>query len=207
MRNFLRVVVKDKHYVFVALFFLLLQTFLIYANWNVERYYMYFWYCNHILVLFALAFYFKKKQAIKALIAAGLVGQIGWALDFFSFVFFGSHILGSTSYVFEITQTPVFVATILVHLLSSFIALLFTLDIQPKVKTLFYASVYWVVLYLILLLFTTPIGNPNCVYALCGFEHVTIPFYEFLWPFLAFFVVTLPGYYIQFYLNKWYDRR
>lgn len=203
-KNVINKVIKEENYVYVAVFFLLLQSFLIYANWDVERYYMYFWYCNHILIFFAIALLFKKKQAVKALVAAGLIGQLGWSIDFLSFFILGDHIMGSTAYVFEIQQRPVFIATILVHLFSSFVALLFTIDVKPKMRTLLYASLYWTGLYLVLLLFTTPIGNPNCVYALCGFEDVHIPFYKFLWPFLAFFLVTLPGYYLQFYLYKWY---
>lgn len=194
--------VKMKHR-FVAGFYLVLQLLLIWFNWGSDVDGLYVWYCNNVLLLFALSFYFEKYQVVKGLINVGFLAQLIWVLDVLSFVLFGNFLFGFSDYLFNLEHTALFVTTILIHVFSSFVALYFVFDKETKKESLMYSFFYVLALYFLVLLFTNPQSNVNCVFEICGLEEVIIiPFYTYLWPFLTFLVFALPTYYFQNYLSR-----
>ncbi|MFT4326768.1 MAG: hypothetical protein ACMXYK_04660 [Candidatus Woesearchaeota archaeon] len=123
--------------------------------------------CHHIPLLFAIGFFLKKDQFIKGLIHIGLIGQVLWIIDYMSFIFTGSHIWGFTDYMQNITSIVYIIMILIVHFLSTFLALGFVYKIKPERKSIIYSVVYGMILYIIILLFTRPERNVNCVFEFC----------------------------------------
>lgn len=186
----------------VASVFLSLQLLLVFANWGSEVDGLYLWYCNNVLFLFALAFYFRWYQFIKGLINVGFLGQLVWLVDVASFFFFGEFLFGFSEYLFDMENAFLVATTFIIHICSSFLALFFVYDKKTRVSSLYVSAAYVLALYGLVLLFTDPASNVNCVYAVCGLEdELTIPFHVFLWPFAVFTLFILPVFGLQYLLS------
>jgi len=72
----------DNKFILIGFFFLFLQFFVFWGNYMLDRYDVFFWFCNHTPLFFAFAFFLKKRNVIKGLINVGFLGQFAWTLDF-----------------------------------------------------------------------------------------------------------------------------
>lgn len=187
----------------VGAYFLIIQVLIIIMNLQFTHQGVFFWFCNHVPFIFAIAFFFKEVQIVKALISVGFIAQILWIIDFLGKLLFDIFVFGFTAYVFDLSGL-LLVTVILVHFFSTTVAIVFsaTEDILPK--SLWYSAAYIVVLYVSTIVFTASQYNVNCGYALCGFEELSIPYYTIIVPFVAFVVLVIPGYYLQKGLTQLY---
>lgn len=160
------------------------------------------WYCNHLPILFALAFLFNRMQVVKGLLSAGIVAQVAWTLDLVSMLFFEFPLFGVTGYVFE-GLTLGTVLSVLVHTVVPAAALLLSWNVVPRTFSLIVAAVYSAVLWGVSVAFVDPAHNVNCVWETCVFPGL-IPseIYPYLWPLLMALFVILPGHLLQVALAR-----
>ena len=177
--------------------FLCIQMFIYIVNIGAYDFSFYYWYCNHIPILFSIAFFLKQYQLVKGLIHVGLIPQIMWVLDLTLYWLFSFQLFGFTQYFFELESTLQIISTLFIHIFSSSLAFLFTLNINPNKKSLYFAFGYVSILLLVTLTFTQVEQNINCVHEICGLEELTPPLYTWLFPFLTFIIMILPSYYLQ----------
>jgi hypothetical protein len=194
--------IENNKYFLIGLFFLFLQLFVIWGNYSAQRYDVFFWFCNHTPIIFAFAFFFRSKDLIKALINVGFIAQFLWSLDFFFKLFFNFYIFKVTRYVFEDSHGIIVLVPILIHVISTNLALYFTYKKRPNLKVLFYSLIYIMFLYATTLSYTLEERNVNCVYLLCGATNLTFSSYTYFWPVLLFFVVVFPTHGIQYLIYK-----
>ena len=192
-------------YKLAGFFFILLQVFVILGN-SID-YNVYFWYCNHISLFFAVAFFMKNNDMIKGLINVGFILQFLWAIDFIIALFFDVYIFNVTRYVFEDLSGIATLVPIFIHLLTTNVALYLTYDKKPTRKALIYSLIYMIFLYGITLLFALPSRNINCVYEICGLTSLTFPGYTLLWLAIVFLVIVLPTQGIQYLLYKYKSKK
>ncbi len=190
---------KSKYFI-LGIYFLFLQFLIFFFNYRFVDFNVYFWFCNHIAVILAFAFLFKKYQFIKGVISVGLIPQLIWVVDFLLLYFLDITLFGVTSYVFDL-QGFAFATTVVIHFFSTFVALAFTYKEPIKKESIYYGLAYGFLLIISTLLFTDKDYNINCVYYLCGFENLTIPFYPYYMPFIGIILLVFSGYYIQKWLR------
>lgn len=192
--------VESNKFKVLASFFLILQLTAILVNGFSEKFDVFYWFCNHTPLIFAFAFFFRKKSVIKALINVGFIAQFLWTLDFLSKSIFNVYIFQVTRYVFEDIPGIYVLIPILIHVLSTNMALYFTYKKKPSLKILFYSLVYLIILYAMSLSFTDSVDNVNCVYEICGATQLIFSSYTYFWPVIVFFGIVLPTQGIQYLL-------
>lgn len=193
---------KSNKYLWIAIFFLFIQIIVIVRN-SLESYYSYFWYCDFVAIIFAFAFFFKKLHLAKALINFGLVVQIIFLGGLFYKLFFKNIFLGD---IFTFTTLNLFLvlSTVLIHL-STTLGLIFSYQIKPEKKTVYYSLIFVLIVYFVTLIFTKSSGSVNFVYSIpMTFRalFMWIPFYTELWVLVTFIVVILPTQALQYLLWK-----
>lgn len=194
---------KNRYYL-IGFFFLFLQIFVIWGNYTAERYDVFFWFCNHTPIIFAFAFFIRSNDLIKGLINVGFVAQFLWTLDFLSKLFFNVYIFKVTRYVFEDLNGIGVLIPIMIHVVSTNLALYFTYKKRPNMKMLFYSLIYIIFLYGATLTYTLQERNVNCVYLICGATNLTFSSYTYFWPVILFFVIALPTQGIQYLIYKFH---
>lgn len=202
--NFLKL---DK-FLYLGLFFLFLQFVVILGSFRTDTFDIFFWFCNHTPLFFAIAFFIRNMNLIKAFINVGFLIQFLWFLDFLFALLFDFYIIGMTNYVFEDLVGFTILIPILLHIFSTNVALIFTFKEKTNYVVLFYSFFYLSFLFFLTFLFTSPENNINCIYEICEFESLTFPFYTYLWVPVMFFLIILPTFYFQkllyyiYYLKK-----
>lgn len=184
------------------MFFLILQFFVFLGNYNSERYDVFFWFCNHTPLFFGLAFIFKKTDIIKGLINVGFLGQFIWTLDFFSKIFFDTHIFKMTMYVFEDPNGLWVLLPIGIHIFSTNVALYHTYKNETTSDSLLISLLYILFLYFSTILFTIEENNINWVFKIGAIINISFDYYTSLWPAMVFFLLVIPTYIIQKILYK-----
>ena len=174
---------------------------------NSESMVFYFWYCNHIPLLFSIAFFFKQYQVVKGLIGVGLIPQILWILDLTLYGLFSNELFGFTHYFFELESIAQMVSVLIIHIFSSLLAFLFTISSKSNKNSLYISLVYILLLQIITLIFTDPSLNINCVQEICGIENFTPPLYSYYFFILTFVVMVLPAYVLQILAFNFYENR
>jgi hypothetical protein len=94
-----------------------------------------------------------------------------------------------------------FSTTLLFHLSTTF-ALLLTYKIRPNLWTINYSILVVVGVSLVSMIFTPYGSNINQIFAQWEFIPFHIPYYIYLWPFLAFACLVLPTQSFQYLLYK-----
>lgn len=181
----------------VAIYFLFVQILIIYGNINTNTYDIFFWFCNHTPILFSIAFFLKNIDIIKTLINIGFLIQFIWFLDLLSKIFLGFHILGITEYLFLRENLLANSISVIIHLFTTSIAILFTYKNKTKNIVLIYSFIYLIFLYFSTLIFTQVENNINCLYLICSLESLTFPFYNIFWILIMFVIIILPTFYFQ----------
>jgi len=193
--------IKENKHIIIGTFFLILQVIAIIRNrFDYENL---FWFCNFAPILFAIFFYSKKMQAVKAVISITLIINLFFLADFFSSIFFNYGIFGQVQSYFK--EGFLFItATLLMHL-TGLIALSLTYKIKPKTKNLSYSALLIAFTYLMTIIFSPRNSYYNYIKGTRpGYFHPNIPYIiiTVLWPILMFFIIATSGYYIQYLLYK-----
>lgn len=197
---------KEKnHYALVGIFFILLQFAIFIADVNLENYGNFFWFCNHAPLLFAIFFFMKKPELIKALVNIGFLFQFAWVIDFLSTIYLKVSPLGVTQYIFEGKMGWFVLVPILAHIFSTNLAFFLTYNHKPNSKILFYSIFYGFVLLISTTLFTSPQENVNFINSALGVSQQSFAGYPYLWLFVLFFGIILPTHGIQ-YLVYWFHK-
>lgn len=206
-KHFRKWVKKDNNlYFLLGAFFLIMQFFIFFGNYRTDRYDVFFWFCNHTPLFFAIAFFLRKDDFIKGLINVGFLAQFVWTLDFLSRILLGVHIFNITEYIFEDPNGLWVLLPIGIHIFSTNLALYFTYKKKPKTYALFYSMIYVLFLYSTTLTFTVVQNNINWVFKPEGLN-MLIPYYTGLWPFIAFLLLVIPTHAIQYGLYQLSKRK
>lgn len=187
-------------YFLLGTFFLILQILVLYRNYYISEAISIYFFCNHILIILSIGFYLRNIKIINAIICVGLIPQFMWLIDFFSSLL-GFNLFGYSSYIFG--QTKIMgVITFLIHI-STFIALIFTLNEEKiHIKSLIYASSYVVLIYFLTELFTPIESDINCIYNACNISWLNFSYYTNLWIPLIILIIIIPTYLLIRKLEK-----
>lgn len=181
---------KRIHAVLPTVFFLVVQIFIFFEFYRSPKAASdIFWYCNHISLLYMIAFALRRTQMVIGLMCVGIVIQLLWLVDFIGHLF-GINIMNAADYMFVGSFDYIKIVTLVVHMLIPGAVLYWIGGIQPKVHALGYAFLYIVPVYILTLLFSTRPENINCVFAPCA-AFVPHAVYVALWPVYAFGVTAL----------------
>lgn len=183
-----------------VLLFLGLQLLTLVAFSAPERQYLFFWYCNNVLVLLAIAFYYNNIQLVKGLSYVGVLTQLYWLLDFV-FNLLGFHLSGTTDFVFTESHLLSTIATVIVHVVSPLAVLALTARVMPRPVSLLYAWGYTVALFVVTLFFTTPGRDINCVFSACSPTAWYGWWDPYLWP-VALLGMTVIAYGLHYGLYR-----
>jgi hypothetical protein len=190
-----------KDYTFLAIVFLIFEVVALVRDYFSYRSMLHLlWFCNYAPLLLAVAFFFKRKDFIKAIINVGLVVQTVFLFIYVALMTTGRFeyrglSLGMSPSLFVIT-------TIIIHIVI-LVALYVTYQEKPTRRSLYLSFAILLFMYFSVILFAPPENQINLVYSYGNIIKIDIPFYTFLWPILAFILIVLPSYWIQ---NKLYER-
>lgn len=188
---------KFDKYFYLGLFFLFLQLVVILGSFRTDNFDIFFWFCNHTPLFFAIAFFIRSVSLIKAFINVGFLIQFLWLVDFLVALIFDIYAIGMTRYVFEDLVGFYVLVPILIHIFSTNVAFIFTFKEKTKNIVLFYSFIYLVFLFIFTFIFTSPENNINCIYEICEFEDLTFNFYTYFWIPLMFIFIIFPTFYLQ----------
>ncbi len=148
-----------------------------------------FWYCDHISLLYAIAFWRHRLALAAALMYVGIIAQVAWIVDFFGHLM-GVNIFNLTNYMFQGDLTWLKLTAVLAHTAVPIVIALWISMRRPVSRSLLYAFDYIIALYAISLLFTPVSENINCVFAPCS-PLVPAWNYMILWPAYVFVLVLI----------------
>jgi hypothetical protein len=192
---------EGRIYLLAGIFFILMQINVLLRN-NGD-YKNLFWFCNFASILFAIAFFARKTQWIKAIISVSIIPQIFFLIDFLSSLFFKVGIFGQVQPYFQ--ENILFILTTVGLHLTGFLAIALTYKTKPNKKTLPSAMGIILLTYLTTILFSPSNWYYNYIYGTRpGYISSPIPFkiITILWPIITFIVLVLPGHYLQLALYK-----
>lgn len=187
-------------YFILGTFFLILQILVLYRNYFISEAISIYFFCNHILIILSIGFYLKNIKVINAIICVGLIPQFMWLIDFFSSLL-GFNLFGYSQYIFN--QSLIMgLITFLIHI-STFVALVFTLN-EEKIhfKSLIYASSYVVLIYFLTIVFTPVENDINCIYNACNISWLNFNYYTYLWIPLTILIIIIPTFLLIRKLEK-----
>jgi hypothetical protein len=189
----------QKNYFWIGMFFLFVQILVVVRNYF-AHYLNFFWFCDFVPILFALAFFFKKEQIVKAIVNFGLLAQI-------SFLILLTMGRFSSELIFSPFLNFVYVlGSILLHL-SVVLALVLTYKIKPKLQTLYFSIVLIIAIYFMTLIFTFPADNINDLQFPGDLIKLHTLYFTLLWPVLTFVLLVLPTQHLQYLLYKFSIRK
>lgn len=176
-----------KVYLYIAIFFIALQV-LVFARNYYSDYMYFFWMCDFIPAIYALAFLTKNTQLIKGVINISFLPQAVYVSNFIYKTVLD--LMGYATLNYTLFYT---ISTIVMHLATIYVLIL-TFNLKTKKESLYYSFVFLVLIYVIMLFFTPIELNINYVFTLdkLGFDG-----YSFLWIPIVFFFIVIPTYYMQ----------
>ena len=188
-------------YKYLSLYFILIQILILIRNYLLNENILFYFYCDHIAFLLAIAFFIKNIPLIKALISTGIIAQTIYLTNLLTNLIFNFQIINlSTEYL---TYSPLILAiTIIMHISTILIALAFTYKEKNNIKSLKYAFIYTIALYITTILFTPVKYDINCISNACGMSFFQFNQQKLFWPIITFTLLTIPGHYFQEFLYK-----
>lgn len=163
-----------------------------------EHFSQLFWFCNAVLYLLAIGFYFESSVILTGILLGALVVQIPWVLDFLVQLFFGYKLFGVASYMLEYGFNNVRFYVELDHLL------IIPLSIYAIRKTVFhkrgwiFAAVATTMLNTGAYLFSSQIDNVNCVFYSCFSDKIIAKEHPFVYMITWTFSIIV----LMYILNK-----
>lgn len=195
----------DKYY-FWALFFLSIQILVLIRNYIQEDNLKIFYLCTHIALLLSIAFFLKNIPLIKSLICVGLPLQLLYVLDLIPNLLFNFTITEWTNYVLNYNPFELTI-TILMHFLTTFIAILIVYKEENKKISLLYSFIYLCLLYSTAYFFTPISYDTNCIHNSCNLEFLQFENNLIPWFLINIFIFVIPMYYLQEAIYKLYKRK
>lgn len=181
-----------------GLFFIVCELFILSALLpNPDLRIFLFWSCNNFCILLAIACFRRNMQMVMGVSYLGLVTQLFWISDFTS-SWVGFNISGISDYIYEEGFTYANDVSIFVHLIIPIVILAFTFKVKPALRSLIYAFIYTIAIYVISFVFTPPIEDINCIFNGCG-NGQYVPYNTYLWLFYAS-VSVLGSYLIHLFI-------
>ncbi len=139
-----------------------------------------FWFCNHISLVYAYAWYRENPELMMGVTCVGLIVQLLWLVDFITRLF-GIHILHVVDYMFEGSFDYNKLVSLFLHAILPTYALYLISKKHVTKKAIVYSVLYSTALYVLTVLFSPNSKNMNCVFRPCA---ALIPewHYTLLWP-------------------------
>ena len=197
---------KNK-YNLLGFWFLFLQALVLFENYFIYEYNIFFWFCDHAPLILAIGFFSKNKDIIKSTVNFGFLIQFIWIADFLSKAIFDKSALGITNYMFTSQLGFLILIPLIIHALSVNVAFVHTYKIKPTTKVLVYSAIYIMAIYALSLAFTPMGENVNCIHKICGLKELTFNNYTYFWPILVFIIIILPTQGLQWIIYKWHKNR
>jgi hypothetical protein len=195
-----------KKYFYYGIFFLFIEVLVIIRN-LAEGFNYFFWFCDFVPVLLALAFFLKDNDFVKGIINIGLIMQIGFMFDFMHILLFGYSFFSVNKEILSLSYSLI-ALTFFIHF-STIFAFLWTYKEKPSKKTLFYSFFILILIYISTLLFTLPADNVNFVFSevsLFSYFTINIPHYTLWWILIAFILLVIPAQFIQYLAYRYYKK-
>ncbi len=197
--------ISRKGYFYAGLFFLLMCIFVIIRDLVYYNIYNFIWFCDIGLLLFSAAFFSRNVQFVKGLINIGLIAQFIFILEIVLYVLFGVSLSNLPAAIMSTGPINITIS-IIIHLLSTNLALLLTYKIKTMRISLLYSSLVLLLLFILTVSLTPAYENINYVFSSSFMFGLSVPYYKLLWPFLAFLAPVLPTYWLQRYLYSMSNR-
>ncbi len=192
---------KDHTYLYAAIFFLAMALIIFFRNNAYYSIYNSLWFCDFSLILFSVAFFMENVQFIKGLINIGLIAQFIYILDVIMYIIFGITWSNIPAEMLS-SGLPNIIFSLAIHLFSANLALYITYSRKTKPFSLLYSAMVLLLLYFLTVFMTPPSNNVNFIFSSEFLFGLDIPFYIYLWPLLAFMVLSLPTYRFQSWLYR-----
>lgn len=162
----------------------------------------YFWFCNFAPLIFGIGILFRNNFILIGEFSVLFFGQIGWTIDFFSFLFTGNFLFGSAAYIINeplLSQ----IASISVHLLVLPIALIAIFLVGNESKNAWKFSFILFAILLPIVLYYGKEFNLNFFF----YHNVSflpeIPFYSVVFPLAYIFLIVFPmSYGVNYLIRK-----
>lgn len=185
----------DKYF-YLGIYFSILQILVFIRNYTLNDNILFFYYCDHIALLLAIAFFIRNIPLIKAFISTGLILQLIYLLDLISYYLFSIKITGSTAYLTNYSLFAMII-TLLMHLATAFVAIIFTYKEKNKSISLLYGFIYLIFLYLSTIFLTPKEYDMNCIFNACSVNAIYFDGFTTYWILIAFIFLVIPVHYLQ----------
>lgn len=192
---------EKKTYILIGLFFIFLQIVAISRNMFLDFVY-FFWFCDFVPIILAVAFFLRNDQLIKGVVCIGLFPQILYIFSFIIRLFFGVSFLEGIDSLFGY-NVFIIASSVVLHS-ATVIAFFFTYKIKPNKFSLAYSFGILVSIYLIMISFTVPSDSINYVFILSNYFGIDA--LSLLWAPLTFLGVVLPTYLFQYFAYEYFRR-
>lgn len=192
---------RDRETRVPAFFFLLLEIIILTQFVHSSKIWQeFFWYCNHISLIYFFAFYFKRTQLIIGTMYVGVIIQLLWLFDFTGHLF-GVNIINAADYMFIGEFGYIKIVGLLIHIAIPIAVLYWVNGIYPRTQSLMYSFGYIMPVYIFTLKFTPQHENINCVFNPCT-SLIPSWHYTALWPFYMFILSFLTYYLSRLSIHK-----
>lgn len=189
---------SKKWYLFCGLFFLCLGIFILWRNayFSVSDYSI-FWLCDFAPFIFAAGFFLRQDDIVKGMLNIGFFPQILFLFGAFMMFFFNMDVFGVGLNLAHLNLW--FIASSIVLHLSLIGAYFLNYEAKPTYKSLIYSFAFLVIMYFIAISHTPMAENVNYVFV---FDHIGFVDFTYMYIPLAFFIVILPTYFFQVFMQK-----
>ncbi len=192
---------KSDFYFLAGILFVLLQIVAIARNLYFDFVY-FFWFCDFVPIILAVAFFFRKDSVVKGVINIGLFPQLIYTFGFIVKIFFGVSFLSDVELVWGYSMFVIF-SSIFIHL-ATVIAFGFTYKVEPKGRDMGYSLMGLVLIYIMVAVFTLPMDSINYVFLLSNFFRVDA--LSIFWIPITFLIVVVPTYWFQVFVYRYFER-
>jgi len=164
-----------------------------------------FWLCNHVPLIMGIAILLRSSFWLTAEISFLFFGFLGWIIDYLSKMFFGIHILGTTSYLFPITDPVFFYATATAHILTIPLALIAYFLIKKQEPSAWKGALIHAIVLIPFLIYFGEHYNLNCFLKPCVDWVTNFTLYPLAIFAVYFLVLVIPINYILVKISKKYQ--
>lgn len=185
-----------RRYFFYAIIFLILQLVVLARNFYIGNPGFFFWMCDFVPIIFAIAFVARSTQMARGIINVVLIPQMIFLTGFILQVAF--HFVGVELKLLEVfNYSTYFIIIALVFHFTSIVALFAVRGEPVKESSLIYSAVLIILTFWMTISLTPAESNINYIntFGKLGFSAL-----NFLWIPLTFFIVAVPTYYFQRFL-------
>ncbi len=189
----------DKKYLYVGIYFIILELVFITSLFWTKDYTGIMWSCNLVPIIFAFSFLTKNFRLIKGTLNYIFIPHLVFVIV--SLIYFSTG-LNLINIQLGYTSFSVGFRAILFHLFSANVALFYSYKIKSDKKSIIYSAIIFLIIYILTILLTPPALNINFLSSSKVIIGVDVPFLKLIWPFFVFTIFVVPTYFFQKYLFK-----